>query len=967
MPPKKSVYGSASASKSSKGKATGAYSKAQITSELAILKQQYGTNYINNKLKDYKFASDAQMTAFIKKMKKKALPRSNVDIQGDLDMERERLGSGVVNEMLGTGFLDPMEMEDILAKLRKMKSTKKVEVRREERASYDTIHDNLVKVAENSPSEDMRSVAKTVEEELSIAQIERAKIDKVNKELVEGIKSFKNMMTFRGEFDTSRNIPLKIDADHIGGILARLSASFTELGGEKLNLAEIPFDSILGALTASFESAKKVVEIANTYSSDLSAAVQSKIASEQGRAVADAAFTELENYIYGNMPRSIMESNKDYNSRKFELEKILSQKQNDFQRNVELLSVANSRIADLSTQLDNAHSQLNGGSADYNKLAADYKKIQDGVAILNNELSYLRAARTSFGNLCDKFHTTFDKLAPQIEMTLVDLETRRNAAQTELVENEGKHKEEITKLNDTINDLENKVEELEEHLRVAFDNHEQIVQEHVDKYDTFKNKTDIRIAKLKQTIADLKQQRTSAQNELKKAKEQLEGITKQLELKSNEIETLNNNIESLKKAKNDADAATTKANELVATYAASNKELSKKLTDETEKVIKANALLESQAVDFNKREQAAAEQHQKDIEKLQAQLDSVAAKYDMALKVLKSNKNEIGTLTEEKAKLLQQLEEAEHRVGDLATKAASADKVRQSLDTAADVIAQQQESIQGMKFLWDGLIHPKAEFKGVSQIIGSQGEIERLRNLARRYEIAYNKKKQELLDLEARFKGRGEVLARVQEELQSLRNQSNQQNQGLNPEARAHLHLVAEAANPNGQIAKITEAAQSLMEASKIIIPGDVASEPPAKAARLVIPSGSGGAGGGDDGFSFLGAISDLFGGFFRGGQAAAGGMPGGDPDVDMYDEGFLGPEDRAIETIRVKAWRTLGYRSEVSTAKKAKRDNRSSFTSSRFVGGFIVGHAPDWNLQPNQLIFDFWNNYYNTSKPFDL
>lgn len=961
MPPKKTVYGSVSASKSSKSKSTGTYSKAQISSELAILKQQYGTNYINNKLKDYKFASDAQMTSFIKKMKKKALPRSNVDIQGDLDMERERLGSGVVNQMLGTGFLDPMEMEEILEKLRRMKSPKKITTRTEEKVSYDTIHDNLVKVAETSPSEDFRSTAKMVEEELSIAQIERAKIDKVNKEIVDGIKAFTNMITFRGEFDTSRNIPLKIDADKIGGILARLSASFTELSGNKLNLAEIPTDSVLGALTASFESAKKVVEIANTYSSDLSSAVQSKITSEQGRALADAAFTEIENYIYGNMPRSIMETTKDYNSRKFELEKILSQKQNDFQRNIELLSVANNRIADLTKSLDTARSQLDGGSADYNKLVGDYNKLQDGMAILNNELSYLKAARTSFGNLCNKFQTTFDKLAPQIETTLVELETQRDAARAELTENEGKHKEEITKLNDTIETLMRRIGEYREHIDTAEANHQQIVQEHIDKYDTFKNKTDDRLSKLKKTISDLKQQQKNAEDELKKAKNQLEGVTKQLTLKNNEIETLNGSIEALKKAKNDADAAGTKARNLVETYQASNEELTRKLTNETEKVIKANALLESQAMDFKKREEAAAEQHQKDIENIQKQLDVVSAKYSLALKLIKTNKNDIKSLTEEKARLLQQLEETEHRVGDLATKAASADQMRQSLDTAADVIAQQQENIQGMKFLWDGLIHPKQEFKGESQIIGSQGEIERFRNIARRFQILYQKEKQKNLDLAARFKARGEVLSRAQEELQSLRTRSNQQHQGLNPEARAHLHVVAEAANPNGQIAKITEAAQSIMEASKLVVPGDVASEPPQKSAKLVVSGGSGGD------YPFMELIGDFFGGFFRGGQIAAGGVPGGDPDIDMYDEGFLSPEDKVIEAVRVKAWRSLGYKSEVGVARKSRRDERTSFTSSRFVGGFIVGHAPDWNLQPNQLIFDFWNNYYNSSKPFDL
>jgi hypothetical protein len=177
------------------------------------------------------------------------------------------------------------------------------------------------------------------------------------------------------------------------------------------------------------------------------------------------------------------------------------------------------------------------------------------------------------------------------------------------------------------------------------------------------------------------------------------------------------------------------------------------------------------------------------------------------------------------------------------------------------------------------------------------------------------------------------------------------------------LHVVAEAANPNGQVAKIIETGQSLMAASQLVVPGDDHVTPPAKAARLVVPPPSGG---GDDGSNWLLGLGDLFGGFFMGGRVD-GGLPGGDPDVDMEDEGFLGPEDRAIERVRVRAWRSLGYRSEVSTAKKAKRNERSSFTSSPFVGGFIVGHAPDWNLQPNQLIFDFWNNYYNSSKPFDL
>lgn len=972
MPPKKSVYTDRSkitkSTKTSKATAVKPLSKGDIAIQLAQLKNIYGKNYIDKKLSKLKLASDAQMTRFINGMKRKKAPRDEDTIKMDIESEKERLGAGIVNDMLrGAGVLEPMEMEDLLVTLRGMKAPKKVGVSKEERITVDSAHDNLVKVAENSSSEDLRSVAKEVDDQLSVAQIKRNKLDKINGELREGIDTFRNMITLTGEFDPSKNVNIKLDIPTISGVLARLNASFTELSGEQVKFAEIPFDSILGALTSSFESTKKVVEVVNTYSNDLTHAVNSKSISEMGRAVAAAAFTTIEDFIYGDMPRNVSESQKDYDSRVNELKKILLQKQDQFNSNTGLLTVANERIRTLTHELSDAREKIETGAGSYNKLAGDYKKIEEGVGVLNNELSYLRAARDSFINLTNHFKVEFDKLAPRIEQALGELETDRNSLKTKLAEEEGKHKEEITILKAEIEQKEKDVSYWKDMTETANDHFNTIINENLAQYvasselkDKVMEQKDKRIEHLRNKINSIKKNKTDAENDLKKTRTQLEGLETQLQLQQNEIDTLNSRIESLKKSLSDASTADSKAKALKESYEAENAELKKKLEAETNNVIIANRLIDSQKMAFLQREKDANEAHQQALDKLQADIEVLKTQYKVAQKLVNSRNQKIETLTAEKAELLQQLEETQRRSGDLAIPSMSAEKVRQTLDAAADTIAAQQQSIDGMKFLWDGLIHPKAEFHGKAQIIGSQGELERITNLSRRFRIAYEKKSAENVQLQKRLTEKINDYNSLLEELTALRERSTQQHQGLNPEAKAHIQLVAEAANPNGQIAKLMEAEQSIAAASLLTIPGDIPSAPPAKVPRLVVPPPD------DGGDSWW----DLFGGFFRGmfggNNVANAPLPGGDPDYDMGEEGFLGPENRAFERLRIRAWRTLGYKSEVSTARKSKRDGRR-FTSSRFVGGFIVGHAPDWNLQPNELIFDFWNNYYNSSKPFDL
>ena len=67
---------------------------------------------------------------------------------------------------------------------------------------------------------------------------------------------------------------------------------------------------------------------------------------------------------------------------------------------------------------------------------------------------------------------------------------------------------------------------------------------------------------------------------------------------------MNNNIEALKKAQSDAVTNDSKAKALIQTYQSENETLSKKLQNETENVLKAEALIASQAADFQKREEA---------------------------------------------------------------------------------------------------------------------------------------------------------------------------------------------------------------------------------------------------------------------------------------------------------------------------------------------------------------------------